>query len=322
MSQASVLSLYDPDRLAHPMYAKDGAEGVEATWDDFALWWKRNAATLDAKGKGIAVCLTRAGGPTREAQVAKLRAQWPDADVIGYDAMENENAIEGSRIAFGAPMREMLAIEKARVIVSLDRDFLQFEAGALPNSRGWGRVAAGVHDQGRHEPPVLRGVGVLDHGRRGGSPPGAGALADSELRGALAKIILSKRATPGNKALADAMGSVTPSTTGIDQRFLESMANDLVDMENAGKTLVVCGRSQPAHVHALVAAINAALECVGKTVSYVPASAEEGVSSLGAHLRAGRQDAQGRDSAPRSSWGAIRSSTRRPTAISRARSPK
>ncbi|MGD9688609.1 MAG: TAT-variant-translocated molybdopterin oxidoreductase [Phycisphaerales bacterium] len=279
-SQAMILGLYDPDRLAHPVYASDGGVGTEATWDDFALWWKRQ--TIDPKGKGVAVVYDKAGGPTREFVAARLRTQWPDADIFGYDALENEPAAVGSRMAFGRSMREVLAIEKARVIVSIDRDFLQFEGGAVRNARGWGAS--------RHVNTTADVMSRLYCVESGFSITGAAAdhrlaLAPSLLPNfvvALARFVSSKKGTPASKPLIDALAGLPAdaASSAIDQRFVEELGKDLLSDEARGASLIVAGRTLPAPVHALVAALNAALGNVGTTVSYVPASEDEGSSSM------------------------------------------
>ena len=52
---------------------------------------------------------------------------------------ESVTGFAGTKAAFGKPMREVLSIsrEQTSVIVSLDHDFLQFEAGELPAQRGF-----------------------------------------------------------------------------------------------------------------------------------------------------------------------------------------
>ena len=64
--------------------------------------------------------------PTRQAAIKKLRDRFPNAAWVSYSPAEATGAIEGTRIAFGKPMREVLSFAgggqvKAKVIVSLDR---------------------------------------------------------------------------------------------------------------------------------------------------------------------------------------------------------
>ncbi|MBL8757738.1 MAG: TAT-variant-translocated molybdopterin oxidoreductase, partial [Phycisphaerae bacterium] len=284
-SQASILDLYDPDRLMTPMFVRgsgsDAGGAIEATWDDFDAWWGKHAATIPASGKGVAIFYDKASGPTRASLVARIRAKWPEAELVPVDALDGWNAIEGSRIAFGSPMREVPTIEKARVIVSIDRDFLQHEPTALRNARGWGASRAvyatkdGMSRLYVVEPSFSITGASADHRL---------ALAPSLVPGfavALARAVLTKRAGAGSKALADALAAMPAEAAGVDAKFVAAAAEDLLSDEARGTGLVLCGRSQPPAVHALVAAINAALMSAGTTVAYVPASADEAVSSLG-----------------------------------------
>ncbi len=282
-SQASILDLYDPDRLMMPMLVRTGGDAggvVEATWDDFGAWWTKHAASIPASGKGVAIFYDKAGGPTRAAQVARLRAKWPEAEIVGVDALENWNAIEGSRIAFGAPMREVAMIDKAKVMVAIDRDFVQFEAGALANARGWGasRQVMATKDGMSRLYAIESGISIT-----GASADHRLALAPSLIPGfavALARAVITKRGSAMNKPLADALAAMPAEQAGVDTKFVNAVAEDLLSDEARGAGLVLCGRSQPPAVHALCAALNAALLSAGTTVAYVPASADDAVSSL------------------------------------------
>ncbi len=283
-SQASILDLYDPDRLMMPMLVRSGGDAagtVEATWDDFGAWWSKHSASIPASGKGVAIFYDKAGGPTRAALVARLRAKWPEAELVPVDALEAWNAIEGSRIAFGAPMREVAMIEKAKVIVAIDRDFVQFEPGALSNARGWGasRQVMTTKDGMSRLYAIEAGFSIT-----GASADHRLALAPSLIPGfavALARAVITKRGAAANKPLADALAAMPAETPGIDSKFVTAVAEDLLSDEARGAGLVLCGRSQPAAVHALCAALNAALLSAGTTVAYVPASADDATSSLG-----------------------------------------
>ena len=48
----------------------------------------------------------------------------PKAEWFEYEAVSDDNVREGTRLAFGRPLRTVLDLEKAAVIVSLDDDFL------------------------------------------------------------------------------------------------------------------------------------------------------------------------------------------------------
>src|SRR4030095_13040621 len=79
---------------------------------------------------------------------------------------------------------------------------------------------------------------------------------------------------------AGAAGLAGTSVPGIDPRWIDALAKDL--LANRGKGLIVAGERPPAVVHAAVRAVNTSLGKRGKTVSYyeTKAAALPSVSSL------------------------------------------
>jgi molybdopterin-containing oxidoreductase family iron-sulfur binding subunit len=139
-----VLDLYDPDRLKYPVF-RDAAKNISdrtAKWEDFQLWAKDNFSRLDgARGKGLAFLVQKRTSPSLDSMRERIKKRFPEAIWAAYDAVESNGVAAGSSLAFGKPMRELLTFTsggqiKAKVIVSLDRDFLdQSEGGCLINAR-------------------------------------------------------------------------------------------------------------------------------------------------------------------------------------------
>ncbi|MCA9288763.1 MAG: TAT-variant-translocated molybdopterin oxidoreductase, partial [Phycisphaerales bacterium] len=138
-AQASVLSLYDPDRLKFPHYvnpARAGEGRLEATWDDFRSWAGGHFAAYDAnRGQGLVFLADKKSSPSRDAMRDAVRAKWPAASWIEYDALGRDASVEATRLAFGRPAREVLRLASAKRIVSIDRDFLSGEAGSMVYAR-------------------------------------------------------------------------------------------------------------------------------------------------------------------------------------------
>ena len=119
-AQASVLSLYDPDRLKHPVYLNPSSGPRVATWDDFKAWSKEHFAGFDeTRGRGLAFLVDKKTSPTRNALKARIMRRWPEARWHAYSPSERSGAAEGARIAFGSPARVHYDLTKARRIVSL-----------------------------------------------------------------------------------------------------------------------------------------------------------------------------------------------------------
>jgi MoCo/4Fe-4S cofactor protein with predicted Tat translocation signal len=282
-AQACVLGMYDPDRLKYPMFANPGRGRLEATWDDFARWSSEHFRAFDAsKGDGLAFLVDKKTSPSRDAARDAILKRWPSATWVAYNAVENESAILGTKIALGAPMREIYSLDKASVIFSLDRDFVcgsgEQEPGALANARGF---AATRRVMGINQP--MSRLYVVE--------PGwslAGSCADHRLRLApsqipavalaLAKAILA--AIPGKApALQSAVDGAT-LPVGVDAAWINAAAEDIVQAGSGA--VILAGASQPPEVHAIVHTLNAVLGVIGTTVSYLPMGAEEATPSSAA----------------------------------------
>ena len=283
---ASPLAIYDPARLKFPVYANPTRGAVEATWDDFKAWARQHFKGLDGSGAGLAFVVEPRSTPAWEAVKAQVLERFPSARWVPYHAAGSDAANEGSRLAFGTPMREVFDFAKARVVVSLDRDFTVGEAGAVANARGIGagrRVWKAADQMSRIYAieAMHSGLGTLadHHVRLAPSQIGAFAVAlakavlahhsDAQLSAAVSAVEVSS-------AAFDALPTVTAGKT-----FIELLAEDLLAPGHLGHSVIAAGPSQPAAVHALVHALNAALGNAGTTVRYVEQAGDLGASSLG-----------------------------------------
>ncbi|MEX2218389.1 MAG: TAT-variant-translocated molybdopterin oxidoreductase [Phycisphaerales bacterium] len=295
-AQASVLSLYDPDRLKYPSFLLKGETARRpATWDDFKAWSKEHFEHYDrAQGQGLALLVDKKSSPSRDAMRDRLLKRFPRAMWVPYDAADSETPAAGSAIAFGAPVREQLSLVeagriKAKVIVSLDRDFLdQADPANLIHQREWAATRRVLTTQDE-----MSRLYVVESGMSN-----TGACADHRLRLAPSRIeafaVMLARAVahktqgaswgPLQNLLA---GMQAPAGADIPPQWAEAVAEDLVLAKHyqdgkpagtgtyrAGETLLVAGPTLSPAIHALVHAMNAALGNIGKTVSYLPMSPE------------------------------------------------
>lgn len=278
-AQAGILGMYDPDRLMYPIYA--GTAKIDnPNWGAFAHWATTHFANYDQSGgEGLAFMVDKKTSPSRDAMRDKIKARWPKAMWIAYDATESDGPNQGSAAAFGSARREMLNVKDARVIVSFDRDFTALEPRSLVHAREFaaGRKVMAAHDHMNRLYVLESGFsltgGQADHRRRATPSQVAGYVV------ALAKAILPKRQVPGSEALNRAVAAM-PAPAGIDQHFVDELAKDLLASDHLGHSLLLAGPGQSAEIHALVHALNGALGNIGNTVSYLAKSEEEASSSV------------------------------------------
>ncbi|TVQ30662.1 MAG: 4Fe-4S dicluster domain-containing protein [Phycisphaeraceae bacterium] len=281
-AQASILDLYDPDRLMGPSRLANG-ERRRATWREFEEFASRHFARFNnSRGRGLVFLVEKSTSPSRDAMRRKLMQRWPEARWLPYEAADNENALTGARIAFGEPRREILNLANARVIVSVDRDFVSGhgEDSMLSDARGFAagrRVLETSGDESRMsrlyavESAMTPTGGMADHRLR---------LRPSQIGlyvGALAAAVAQRVGNAGELGGLAARFSGAPARLGIGQEWIDAVADDLI--ENRGASVVVVGAAQPAPVHALAHAINAAIGAVGSTVSYAAMPEDAAASS-------------------------------------------
>ncbi|MDP9148502.1 MAG: Fe-S-cluster-containing hydrogenase [Myxococcota bacterium] len=267
VTQATILDLYDPERSTSPRKA-----GVPATWADFERELTLRLAAYDKdQGTRLRILMQPTVSPTVIRMRGALAQRFPKARVHVWSAVNDSNAREGARLAFGRPLNVLCAYDKARVIVSLDSDFLQTESG---NVRANKLYAGGRRLRSSHD--VMSRLYVVEPARTT-----TGSNADHRLRlpaSEVERYAYALAAELGKKGVA--LGDLQPSIgklgngEGIPPKWLAAVANDLAS--NRGRALVVVGSRQPPAVHALAHVLNAGLGGVGTTVTYAPvADADE-----------------------------------------------
>jgi molybdopterin-containing oxidoreductase family iron-sulfur binding subunit len=262
-AQASVLTLYDPDRS---QVVNRG--GRISTWAAFvdALNRARDEQRLK-KGAGLRIVSERITSPTLADQIAGLLLQFPLARWHQYEAVTRDNVREGARLAFGDVVHTRYRVDQADVIVSLDADFL----GSGPSNL---RDARHFADRRRPAPGQrMNRLYVIES-----TPTITGTMADHRLRMPAIDVESAARRLA---RLVD-QGSAAPGAQrDAADPFLEATAHDL--LEHRGSSLVIAGDAQPPVVHALAHAMNDVLGNNGRTVEQtdpVEASPVDDMKSL------------------------------------------
>ncbi|MCC6971332.1 MAG: TAT-variant-translocated molybdopterin oxidoreductase, partial [Phycisphaerales bacterium] len=278
-SLSSVLGMYDPDRLKQPAYQNPARGRLDASWDDFAAWSKEHFAKYgESGGEGLVVLADKKSSPTRDAVRDRFLKKFPKARWFVYDGGESDGATRGVATAFGKSGHEIFSLSKAKVIVSLDRDFVEREPGAIVNAREFGatRTVMTAADEMSRLYMVESG---FSH---------AGSSADHRLRVAPSRIgayaiaiarAVCERIGRDASALASAVASARFAPgPDIDEKFINAVADDLI-AAGRGHSVLMAGAGQSAAVHAIVHGLNALLGNIGSTVSYCQMSEDDASSS-------------------------------------------
>ena len=257
ITQASILDLYDPDRAPTPTKI-----GAKSTWEGFEAEIKARLA-LHAKDGGTRLRLLTEplNSPTLLRLRAGFRARFPRASVHSYGAVDLGNARLGAVLAYGRPVETLIAYDKARVIVSIDADFLQTEPGNVRAHKLFsaGRKLTSPADSISRlyvvEPALTTTGAAADHRLR---------LRASQVRG-YAVALASELAAQGVVVPDLVSPPVGQGGAAFPRPWLAAVARDLAT--NRGASAVVVGSRQPPEVHALAHAMNDALGNRGHTLT-------------------------------------------------------
>jgi molybdopterin-containing oxidoreductase family iron-sulfur binding subunit len=276
-AQASVLTLYDPDRSQVV-----SERGRISTWDAFLGALNRELEGQRAsKGAGLRVLTETVTSPTLAHQLRALRDRFPLAAWHRYEPVARDATLAGARLAFGQDVETQYRLDRAEVILALDADILGCGAASLRYARDFAATRRVRARQAR----MSRLYAVEC------TPSITGAMADHRLP------LRAGRIEGFARAVARAVGVRAPSLsdtgpTHAEAGWIAAVVRDLT--RHRGSGIVVAGESQPPAVHALAHEMNDLLGNVGNTVIYTdpvevhPVGHIDSIRELARQMEAGR----------------------------------
>ena len=260
-AQAALLDMYDPDRLDSVNYASQ-----VSTWARFVKETTTKLAELDAdEGAGLALLTETVTSPTLAWQIKKLLARYPKAAWHQWDAINIDNVRRGSKLAFGEVVNTIYDFAKAKVVVSLDSDFLNEGPARVRQSRDFAQSRDYDHNGG-----TMSRLYVAES-----TPTLVGAQADHKVTVRYPEVETVARAIATKLGVPNA----APASKSVPSTWVDAVVADLKDSK--GEAIVIAGHSQPGIVHALAHAINEAVGAVAaKTVTYTESIEQNPIDQL------------------------------------------
>jgi MoCo/4Fe-4S cofactor protein with predicted Tat translocation signal len=274
-AQASVLSLYDPDR-SHDVLNAGGKSSWQAFQEAAAAEIKGRQIT---KGKGLRILTETVTSPTLAGQIDRFLKAYPGAAWHQYEPTCFDSARVASKQLFGHYADTHYNFENASIILALDADFL----GSIPGHLRFSKEFA------RRRRPSDNGSEMNRLYALESVPSLTGAMADHKL--AVRSSDIPAVAMAIRAAVQGTSFVIPEEIPGVSRKWIEVLAKDL--REHRGKSLVVAGGWQPAEVHILAHQINTALGNVGKTLEYaipvepVPVEHTESLRALVREMQSG-----------------------------------
>lgn len=117
--QASVLSLYDNNRLKQPLL-----NGKAASWADLDKQVMDKLSAIASRGGKIRMLSSTVISPVTQKIISDFNSKYPGSKHIVYDAVSSSAMREANQQSFGMNVVPSYSFDKADVIVSFGADFL------------------------------------------------------------------------------------------------------------------------------------------------------------------------------------------------------
>jgi len=266
--QASLLDLYDPDRLRSPLYGRPSFQ--EAQKAEFETWLDSLLMDFRAKeGEGLAVLTQQQMSPSFYRLVDRFQKLYPKARIFRYEPVHRDALYQGIKHAAGQWLCTQHHFDKANVVVSFGSDFLGLEPGNLLHTQGFSQRRdpdSGVPLNRLYviEPRFTITGGKADHRL---------ALSSIQMEQLLWQIAL-ELLNKGEAFFRSFFSTewINTITSGanlagelVKKEYLEAIVEDL--WLNRGNSILIGGRELSVSAHSVIFLVNAALGNIRNTIS-------------------------------------------------------
>ncbi len=244
--QASVLGLYDNERLAGPT-----VNGKSSTWSEVDGQIINKLTELAAANSEIKIVTSTCISPSIKKSIGTFIEKYPNASVITFDADSDSGALDANLAMFGVRALPTLDFSTCKTIVSIGSDFL----GTLKNHSIYSKQFVQTRKLNKDKKSMSR----LYSFESNLSLTGANADVRTPIKPSdEGQLVLGLY-----NAVAKATGNPTLSSAGASFKNLEEAAKDLV--RSRGESLVLSG-SNDTNIQIIVNHINKMLDNYGKTL--------------------------------------------------------
>ena len=250
--QACILDLYDPDRSRSTR-----RNGENVSGEDFASFAAEHFSNTE---RSILFIDEATSSPTYHRIKQQILERFPNSQWVTYEPFSENNALEGTQLAFGRRLRTVNHFDRAVVVLALDDDFMNPQAGK--NSVEYSLKLTSKRKVESTSDDMSRVYSVEN------ALTNTGSYADHRLR------LKSSQIAPFTFALAarlaqsvnglDTLSSVNNEFSNHD--WIDKLSSELLNSQ--GNSIITVGADHAPETHAAVAAINLALGNSGNTVTY------------------------------------------------------
>lgn len=258
--QASVLSLYDSERLNGPLHKK-----AKISWKDIDKNVTPLLKSINTFGKKIVILSSTIISPSTKSLYKDFIKTYPNTRIIYYDAISASALLMGNKRSFNKQVIPNYRFDKADLIVSFGADFLGTWLSPIEYTKQYvqNRKPDGKNKMSRH---IQLETGM--------SLTGSNADERIPIKPSEEGVILANLYNGLAKIKGSAIHNVNVPVSPIE---IKSLTNEL--WANRGKSLII-SNSNEAGIQTLVNAINDLLGNYGNTIDLnTPLYVKQGIDS-------------------------------------------
>ena len=290
--QAAIMSLYHPERLREPFSGKS-----QSTWEAVNKSITEALASAKASGKEIAFVTGKIVSPTFKKALDEFTAAYPSAKIYSYEVFNDSARKSAWMKSFGKPVMPVLQLDKAKVIVALESDFLGTEQNMLEYTRLYMQNRDVMNGREFNRLYALEGAATI-----------TGMNADYRLRlrtDAMEELVMcllnefvNRKKISGftadsgvNRLFASNNLEQFTKKYSLNEEYIKNLVNDLE--KHRGDAIVIAGDKMPESTHTAVNLLN---EVLGgnklysggeENIDVIPLSEQSDIEALISGLNSG-----------------------------------
>ncbi len=250
--QASILNLYDPERLKDPMLVESGILS-KSSWKEVDTKIIAALSAAVKEGKEIAVVSHTVTSPTTKKVFADFSAKYPTAKFYSYELFNDLNRKSAWTKSTNGTVFPLIKWNEAKIILTLESDFLGYEGNMPEQTRMFAEnrnVDKTKNFNRLYSADATMSSTAMNADYRLRIRP------DQQLEFVLA--LINEFKPTGRISLKEFAAKYSVDTT-----ILTQLVHDLG--ENKGKSIVHAGNGLPESVHIAVNVLN---EVLGNSALY------------------------------------------------------
>ncbi len=253
--QASILNLYDPDRISHPYI-----DNVKSSWKKLDTEILAELKKASENNKEIAIVSYRINSPSTYKALQQFKKKYPSANFYFYESFGEETKRKSWQLCYGTDQLPKIDLDKANIVISLDSDFLSREGNFIENTRLYSTRKDIMKSPDFNRLYSIEGglslTGMNADIRLRLKPE----LQDEFILSLLNELLIKRKVAsiPSGNGLYSLINKYNLENFTRKQGWEESKINSLVSdlLENKGKSIILAGNTLSLNTHVLANLLN------------------------------------------------------------------